>query len=141
MIVPVMIDHQLLKPVDLQTYHLTIHQMTKQLRSLVIYNSCMCDPNRQDEWGMTALHNACANRRPALVRYLVLECKCDPTVCDFQEDTTLHFACLEFDGVPGRDNVESDAVEIIKFPIEEQNCDPNVTNKMNQTRHIINLDY
>ena len=82
---------------------------------------------------MTALHNACANRRPALVRYLVLECKCDPAVCDFQGDTSLHFTCLQLDDVPGHDNVESDGEEIIKFLIEEQNCDPNVTNKMNQT--------
>ena len=106
----------------------------KQAREVVkyLYNSCNCNPNWRDAFGMTPLHNACANRRFILVQYLVSECQCNVALRDRHGNTLIHLVCQEFP-LPIRENSVQEALEIIRFLVIQYHCDPNATNMYGDT--------
>ena len=92
-----------------------------------LYNNCNCDPNYRDGFGMTALHNACANRRFVIVKFLLSECNCNVALCDAFGNSPLHLVCSRF-SLPKRDNQILEAVEIIRYLIVHHKCDLNAVN-------------
>ena len=93
-----------------------------------LYNRCNCNPDYRDGFGMTALHNACTNRRFAIVRFLLSECNCNVALCDSHGDTPLHMVCRSFP-LPVRDvSSTSEAVEIIRYLVVQQKCSLNAVN-------------
>ena len=115
------------------------------VRFLVADHSC--DPAGRGEWGRTVLHYACESGKLDVVKYLVEEFHCDPTVQNSIGNTPLHFACKKrgnvevvrylivdchcdprCHGCEGRTPLhiacESERLDIVKFLVEEHNCDP-----------------
>ncbi len=89
-----------------------------------LYSSCNCDPNWQDDFGMTALHNACINRRLDVVKCLIVECHGNVHLCSNDGSTPLHFVCMSNPYAQSA----SAGVEIIRYLVEECGCDPDGTN-------------
>ena len=99
-----------------------------------------CDPAGRGAWGRTALHYACESGKLDIVKFLVEES--DPTVQNSNSNAPLHFACkkrvrfLIVDrhcdpaccGCNGRTPLhfacESEKLDIVKFLVEEHNCNP-----------------
>ena len=94
--------------------------------------SCQCNPDWRDAFGMTALHNACINRRLSIVRYLASECECNVSLVDNKGNTPIHLTCMRF---PFQDleHPASVAVEIIRLLVLHFNCDPNATNLLGES--------
>ena len=92
-----------------------------------LYSSCHCNPDWRDDFGMTALHNACINRRLLIARYLATECDCGVNVVDSRGNLPLHLVCTRFP-LQDLEHPASVAVEIIRLLVLNRNCDPNATN-------------
>lgn len=88
-----------------------------------LYRSCNCDPDWVDDFGMTALHNACANRNFPLVKYLTSECECDTSLLDNRGNTVIHFAARQFASLKPQ-RPASAAVEVIQWLVVHFDCDP-----------------
>ena len=97
-----------------------------------LYTSCQCNPDWRDSFGMTALHNACINRRLSIVRYLASECECNVRLVDSRGNTPLHLTCMRFP-YKNLEHPATVAVEIIRLLVLHLNCDPNATNYLGES--------
>ena len=97
-----------------------------------LYGSCGCNPDWRDAFGMTALHNACANRRLLLAQYLLSECGCNVSLVDRHGNTPLHLVCQRF-YFRELEHPASTAVEIIRLLALQYNCNPSTTNHFGES--------
>ena len=95
-----------------------------------LYRSCNCNPDWVDDFGMTALHNACANKNFPLVKYLTSECGCDTKLQDNLGNTVIHLAARQFSSFKPQRSASS-AVDVIQWLVVHFNCDPDQVNAAN----------
>lgn len=94
-----------------------------------LYSSCGCDPNWQDDFSMTALHNACINRRPRIVKCLMSECQGNVHLRGHGGSSPLHFVCMSNPYAQSA----SAGVEVIRYLVEQCGCDPTAMNSRGLT--------
>ena len=97
-----------------------------------LYTSCHANPDWRDAFGMTALHNACINRRLQIARYLASECECNVNLVDSRGNSPLHLVSMTFP-LEELQQPATVAVEIIRLLVLHMNCDPNATNNFGET--------
>lgn len=112
------------------------HHYSEETKALEVvkylYTSCHCNPDFRDAFGMTALHNACINRRLLIARYLASECDCKTNLVDSRGNLPLHLACGRFP-LQDLEHPATVGVDIIRLLVLQRNCDPSATNFLGES--------
>ncbi len=76
-----------------------------------------CNPNIQDQYGWTPLHDACYNNKIKIINLLLNHQKTDPNIQNQYDLTPLHHACYD------------NKIEIINLLLNHPKIDPNIQNQ------------